>query len=74
MWCAANRNDALTRAKNGENIKSPKCSADIVARDCELGHELAVEGTPAIFLQSGEMLGGYAPPAQLAQYLKTGKD
>ena len=26
VWCAANRNDALTRAKNGEDIKSPKCA------------------------------------------------
>ena len=48
-------------------------SADIIARDCELGHKLAVDGTPAIFLPSGEMLPGYAPPAQLAKYLKTGK-
>lgn len=73
VWCAANRNDALTRAKNGENIKSPKCSADIVARDWELGHKLALEGTPAIILPSGEKLDGYAPPGELAQYLKSGK-
>ena len=25
VWCASNRNDALTRAKNGEDLKSPKC-------------------------------------------------
>ncbi len=73
VWCASNRNDALTRAKNGESIKSPKCPADIIKRDYELGHKLAVEGTPAIFLASGEMLPGYAPPRQLAKYLKTGK-
>jgi thiol:disulfide interchange protein DsbC len=73
VWCASNRNDALTRAKNGETIKSPKCPADIIKRDYELGHKLAVEGTPAIFLASGEMLPGYAPPGQLAKYLKTGK-
>ena len=73
VWCASNRNDALTRAKNGESLKSPKCPADIVKRDYELGHKLAVEGTPAIFLASGEMLPGYAPPGQLAKYLKTGK-
>ena len=73
VWCAANRNEALTRAKNGEEIKSPKCPTGIVARDWELGHKLSVEGTPAIFLPSGEMLGGYAPPAQLAKYLKTGQ-
>ena len=37
VWCASNRNDALTRAKNGEDIKSPKCPTDIVKRDYELG-------------------------------------
>ena len=73
VWCASNRLDALTRAKNGEEIKSPKCPTDIVKRDWELGHKLAVEGTPAIFLASGEMLPGYAPPTTLLQYLKTGK-
>ena len=73
VWCAANRNEALTRAKNGEEIKSPKCPTGIVARDYELGHKLSVEGTPSIVLPSGELLGGYLPPAQLVQYLKTGK-
>ena len=74
VWCSPNRNDALTRAKNGEDVKAPDCHANtVVARDWELGHKLAVEGTPAIFLASGEMLPGYAPPGQLAQYLKTGK-
>jgi thiol:disulfide interchange protein DsbC len=72
VWCSSNRNEALTRAKNGEDIKSPKCPSDIVKRDFELGQKLAVEGTPAIFLQSGEMLPGYAPPGQLVKYLKTG--
>jgi thiol:disulfide interchange protein DsbC len=73
VWCSSNRNEALTRAKNGEDIKSSKCPTDIVARDWDLGHKLSVEGTPAIFLASGEMLPGYAPPTQLAHYLKTGK-
>jgi thiol:disulfide interchange protein DsbC len=74
VWCSANRNDALTRAKNGENIKAARCAADVVARDWELGHKLAVEGTPAIILPSGEMLPGYSPPAQLSRYLRTGKE
>ena len=73
VWCSSNRNDALTRAKNGEDLKSPKCPTDIIKRDFELGQKLAVEGTPAIFLASGEMLPGYAPPSQLVKYLKTGK-
>ena len=73
VWCSANRNEALTRAKRDEAINAPNCPADVVARDWELGHKLAVSGTPAIVLPSGEMLPGYAPPAQLAKYLKTGK-
>jgi len=73
VWCSSNRNDALTRAKNGEDLKSAKCPTDIIKRDFELGQKLAVDGTPAIFLSSGEMLGGYLPPGQLVKYLKTGK-
>lgn len=74
VWCASNRNEALTKAKKGEAITSKDCGANnIVARDYELGHKLAVDGTPAIFLSTGEMLPGYAPPGQLAKYLKTGQ-
>ena len=73
VWCSSNRNEALTRAKNDQAISAPKCPADIVARDYELGHRLGVEGTPAIFLASGEMLPGYSPPGELVKYLKSGK-
>jgi thiol:disulfide interchange protein DsbC len=73
VWCSANRNEALTRAKNGEDLPAKKCPADIVARDWELGHKLAVEGTPSIFLPNGEMLPGYLPPAQLVRTLKAAK-
>ncbi len=73
VWCSANRNEALTRAKNGEDIKAPKCPTAIISRDFELGQKLAVDGTPAIFLASGEVLPGYAPPGDLLRYLKTGK-
>lgn len=73
VWCSANRNEALTRAKNGEELKSAKCPADIVARDWELGHKLEVDGTPSIFFPNGEMLPGYLPPAQLAKALRAAK-
>jgi thiol:disulfide interchange protein DsbC len=74
VWCSSNRNEALTKAKKGEAIDAKDCGANnIVARDYELGQKLAVDGTPAIFLSTGEMLPGYAPPAQLVKYLKTGQ-
>jgi thiol:disulfide interchange protein DsbC len=71
VWCSSNRNDAMTRAKNGENLPEKKCGAErIVARDYDLGQKIGVEGTPAIFLSTGELLPGYAPPTKLVQYLK----
>ncbi|HEU4778815.1 MAG TPA: DsbC family protein [Steroidobacteraceae bacterium] len=73
VWCASNRNEALTKAKKGEALNSAKCPTAIVQRDFDLGLKLLVEGTPAIFLPSGEMLPGYLPPGQLTKYLKTGK-
>jgi thiol:disulfide interchange protein DsbC len=74
VWCASNRNEALTKAKKGEEIQSKDCGANnIVARDYDLGQKVGVDGTPAIFLSTGEMLPGYAPPGTLLKYLRTGK-
>lgn len=70
VWCSPNRNDALTRAKNGETVRSGKCDASPVMRDYELGDEFAVQGTPAIIMPSGEMLPGYLPPPMLLKRLE----
>jgi thiol:disulfide interchange protein DsbC len=72
VWCSPNRNDALTRAKRGETIKSPKCANTPVARDYELGQNIGLRGTPAIVLANGDMLPGYLPPAMLAKRLESG--
>lgn len=69
VWCANNRNDALTRAKKGETLKNAKCAANPVARDYELAQDMGVRGTPAIILPNGDLLPGYVPPAMLAQRL-----
>lgn len=71
VWCAPNRSDAMTRAKRDEALKSPKhCAGSPIAREYALGQDVGVEGTPSIVLDDGEMLGGYLPPAMLAQHLK----
>jgi thiol:disulfide interchange protein DsbC len=71
VWCSTNRNEALTRAKLGEELKSPKsCGNSPVARDYAMGQQFNVRGTPAIVMNNGEMLGGYLPPMELVQRLQ----
>lgn len=69
VWCAKDRNAALTRAKLGGSLPDEICDDNPVADDYDLGHQVGVRGTPAIFSESGEYLGGYLPPATLAKRL-----
>ena len=69
VWCAADHNSALTRAKLGGEIpNSAKCATPVEAH-FELGQRIGVRGTPAIFNEAGDLLGGYLPPATLAKVL-----
>jgi thiol:disulfide interchange protein DsbC len=72
VWCSADRKDALTRAKLGQELKSKPCANNPVARTYALGKDFAIEGTPAIVIADGELLGGYVPPDVLVQHLKDG--
>lgn len=68
VWCAADRKQALTAAKQGKAIAARDCT-NPVALEYKLGERLGVNGTPAIFGPDGTQLGGYLPPAQLRQAL-----
>jgi thiol:disulfide interchange protein DsbC len=70
VWCSDNRNDALTRAKLGEQLKAKPCSNNPVARHYALGRDFDLQGTPAIVMANGEVLPGYVPPEVLVQHLK----
>lgn len=69
VWCSTNRADALTRAKRGEEIKSAACATP-VANQYKLGHEVGLRGTPTMVTGRGQLIGGYMPPAELAEHLK----
>lgn len=69
VWCAKDPKQAMTDAKDGKNIKSKNCDAPIQAQ-YELGRRLGVTGTPALFLENGEMLPGYVPPKRLREILE----
>jgi len=68
VWCSDDRKQAMTDAKNGMDVDSKRCNAPIEAH-YNLGHRLGVTGTPALFLDSGEMLPGYVPPKKLIKIL-----
>jgi thiol:disulfide interchange protein DsbC len=68
VWCAKDRKAAITQAKQGQEIKSAPCTAPVESQ-YQLGEELGIRGTPAIFTPSGDYIGGYLPPAKLVQQL-----
>ena len=71
VWCSADRNDTLTRAKAGAQLDMNKtCGPTPVAREYALGQSLGLHGTPAIVTESGDFINGYMPPRDLLQAIK----
>ena len=68
VWCSKDRKDALTRAKNGEELPAESCDNPIAAH-FQLGQEIGVTGTPAILTSDGDLMPGYLPAKELAQRL-----
>ena len=68
VWCADDRKQAMTDSKSGANIEVNKCDNPIKDH-FEAGRQLGVTGTPALFLESGQLLPGYIPPMRLKKIL-----
>ena len=68
VWCARDQQQAMTDAKAGIAIAVAKCDSPV--RDqYDAGQAIGVTGTPAIVLESGELIPGYVPPEDLASRL-----
>ncbi len=67
VWCSGDRRDSLTRAKRGEDVKAKDCGDAAIKAQWEMGDDLGVEGTPAVFTESGDYIGGYLTVPQLVQ-------
>ena len=68
VWCAADQRTAMTDAKMGTSIEMLSCD-NPVREHYETGPGIGVTGTPAIILESGEIVPGYVPPQELARRL-----
>ena len=67
VWCAADRNAALTSAKLDEDFEFDKCDSSIINTHYAMGQDVGLRGTPAIVLEDGTLFSGYLPPKQLSE-------
>ncbi len=68
VWCAADRKQAMTAAKGGKTVKSSEC-ANPVNDHYRMGEAMGVRGTPAVYLDDGESIGGYIPAQEMIRML-----
>lgn len=67
VWCADDRNEALTLAKLDKEYPTRSCDASVVSSHYLIGQDVGLRGTPAIVLHDGSLFSGYLPPDQLKQ-------
>jgi len=68
VWCASDRQKALTTAKKGEALEAKNCD-NPVNEHMQLGEDFGMNGTPMIITEKGNLLPGYVPAKQLATIL-----
>lgn len=68
VWCADDQQQAMTDAKAGKKVSSKQCD-NPVTKQYELGQQLGVQGTPAIFLPNGKVIPGFVPAERLISEL-----
>ena len=69
VWCADDRNQAMTTAKQGGEVAERTCDNPIDAHFA-LGQQFGINGTPALMLDDGKILPGYMPADKLMTILE----
>ncbi|MBE9568744.1 MAG: DsbC family protein [Proteobacteria bacterium] len=69
VWCSDDPQLALDMAKAGSEIEQKTCDNPI-KQHLAVARELGVRGTPAILLESGELLPGYVPVNTLIKEIR----
>lgn len=71
IWCANDRHKALDGGyKNKSVAKASSFCKSLVSEQFNLGRQLGVTGTPAVFTQDGKQIGGYAQTSKILKALK----
>ena len=72
VWCSNDRAEAMTNAKTSKDVPAPTgkvCDQNVLQDQINLGHQIGVRGTPAVFSIDGRQLGGYIKASELAHQL-----
>lgn len=69
VWCADDRNEALTVAKSNGPLEMQTCD-NPVDEHMQLAATLGLRGTPLIVTDYGETLPGYVPAKKLSKHLE----
>jgi len=69
VWCADDRNEALTLAKQDKSFETHECNPAPVSKHYAMGQDVGLTGTPALVFEDGTLVSGYLPPEQLEQAL-----
>jgi thiol:disulfide interchange protein DsbC len=72
IWCAKNPQEALTKAKQGEQVPEKTCDNPI-AEHVSLAQTFGLRGTPLLVTDKGTLINGYRPADQLLQILESDK-
>jgi len=73
VWCADDRNAALTAAKKDQKVPAKTCD-NPVDEHMRLGADFDVKGTPMIVTEKGNIYPGYLPAKQLVEVLESEKN
>jgi thiol:disulfide interchange protein DsbC len=65
VWCATDRQQALTEAKANPKAVPRRTCPNPVAADYALGNQMGFNGTPAVFAADGAQIGGYLSPEEM---------
>ena len=72
IWCAKNPQEALTKAKQGQQVPEKTCDNPI-AEHMSLAQTFGLRGTPLMVTDKGTLINGYRPADQLLEILKSGQ-
>ena len=73
VWCADDRQTAMTDAKMGRDIPTVRCNAKL-DENLQIMRDFDIRGTPAILLEDGTLLRGYIAPERLLEQIELSKE